>query len=553
MQNKRYDKNWLTYLSLTILIGILAACASIQQPTGGPRDKEPPKVLKETPLNQTLNFKAKQTKIDFDEYIKLKSESKEFSISPSPDKNPYYTVKGKSLIIKFADSLIKNTTYVINFGRGLVDYNEGNILKNYTYVFSTGDKIDSLSITGNVTDALTKKPILDATVFIIPTKQDSIFGKKRASIFTTTDSAGNFSLRYLRPDIYRIYALKEESGDRIYNSSNELIAFQKDSIDLQTNISGISLKLFKEEAKNFRVLDKKIEKDAKLLYIFNKKLVDPEIKIMDPQIAEQDRTIEFSKTADTLNLWTRSMDFDSIKVELSDKKLPIDTILIRRGSKDKYNRELKIGDNIPNGKIKPGTDLVLSLSAPVGKIDPRKISLLQDSLPARGLKIAKDSLANRKYIFKYPWKMEKTYTLKLDTAAFEGLYGGINQPKELKFSLDDVLNYGNLLLTVNTSDTTKQYIVQILNERDEVIREDVITKSKQIIYKTFNLGKYHFRVAYDLNKNGKWDTGDVENRIQPEPLWGANTTITLRANWDLEEKFTIPENPEQIDQTTKST
>lgn len=551
MQSKRTHIFIVTYFTLSLLLFLITSCASIQQPTGGPKDKEPPVVLKETPANHTLNFKAKQIKIDFDEYVKVKNESKEFSISPSPDKLPYYNIKGKSLVIKFADSLIKNTTYVINLGRGLVDYNEGNILKNYMYVFSTGNKIDSLSITGSVVNTLDKKPVLDATVFIIPTNQDTIFGKKRASIFTTTDSSGNFSLKYLKPDTYRIYALKEEGGDRIYNSTNEDIAFLKDSIKLSGNMNNVKLSLFREEAKTFRLLDKKIEKDARINYTFNKKLIKPEVVILYPKIPEADRTIEFSRYADSLAIWTKSMDFDSIKVVISDNKIPVDTVNIRKNSRDKYNRELKFTDNIPSGRIKPGTDLILTFSAPVGKIDPRRITLTQDSVPVRGLKIVRDSLSTRKYMFKYPWRTDKNYVLKLDTAAFSGVYAGINNPRELKFMLDDVLNYGNLSVTVTIPDTSKNYIVQMLNEKEEILREDVIHTNSVLNYQTFNIGKYHFRIAYDLNKNNKWDTGDVLKRIQPEPLWGSNTTVTLRANWDLEEKLEIPQNPDQVGPPTK--
>lgn len=535
----RHVYNLLILLTITLSL-FLNSCASIQQPTGGPKDSIPPKVLHETPANKMLNFNTKQIKIDFDEYVKIKNESKEFSISPSPDKLPFYKIKKKSLLIEFADSLEKNTTYVINLGRGLVDFNEGNILKNYMYVFSTGNKIDSLNITGNVSNTLTKKGVLDATVFLIPTRQDTTFGKKRANIFTTTDSSGNFNLQYLKPDIYRIYALKEDGGDRIYNSSNEEIAFLKDSIDLRGNLRDVKLNLFTQEPKDFKIKDKKIEKDTRILYTFNKKLIKPEIQIQWPEIKEADRTVEFSKNADSLLLWTRNMEFDSLKVAIIDQGVPLDTVMLRPGTKPKYSREIKISDNTPSGLIKPGGDLVLTFSAPVGSIDPSRISLTQDSVPVGGLRILKDTLNARSYIFRYPWRVKREYQLQLDTNAIEGLYGGVNQPKTIKLKRDEETNYGNLLLSVTVPDTTKQYIVQILNDKDDIIRMDIVNKSRIINYHTFNLGKYHFRVVYDDNRNNKWDTGDVESRVQPETTWNSPDIVTLRANWDLEEKLTIP-------------
>jgi hypothetical protein len=124
--------------------------------------------------------------------------------------------------------LVKNTTYVINFGKGIQDVNESNVMKNFTYVFSTGPHIDSLSISGTVTNTLTREKEKDVTVMLFPLKQDSLlFGKKKPSIFTTTDSSGNFSLNNLHEDQYRIYALKEASPDKIFNNDNELIGFLK--------------------------------------------------------------------------------------------------------------------------------------------------------------------------------------------------------------------------------------------------------------------------------------------------------------------------------------
>lgn len=534
-------KNQLNNLTALILFLLLFyGCASIQQPTGGPKDKEPPKVLRESPKNFTTNFKTKEINIEFDEYFKINNESKEFSISPAMDKSPFFKIKKKVLNIKFQDTLTANTTYTINFGRGLVDYNEGNVLKNYVYVFSTGDRIDSLSISGNVVNTLTKKPVLDATVFIIPVNQDTIFGKRRANIFTTTDSSGNFSLKYLHSNKYRIYALKEEGGDRIYNSSNEEIAFLKDSIDLTKDTSGIKLELFKGEPKIFRITDRKIEKDSRITYIFNQKLEEPSVKILVPEELDSDKIVEFSRTRDTATIWTRSMDFDSIKVAIINKGTPIDTTVIRRNKRDTYDKEVKISDNIPSSKIKPGSELVLTFSAPVGAIDPRKISLTQDSVAVSGLRIVKDSLSTRKYIFRYPWRVNRQYELKLDTNAIGGKYGGFNKPFAKQFTRDDELNYGNLSLAVSVTDTTKSYIVQLLNEKDELVKDNIINKNSTITYTTYSVGKYHFRVVYDENRNGKWDTGDVDEKRQPEKVWNSPAEITLRANWDLEEKLAIP-------------
>ncbi|MGV3705738.1 MAG: Ig-like domain-containing protein [Arcticibacter sp.] len=520
---------------------LFPGCASIQTPTGGPRDSIAPKVLKETPTNFTTNFKADEINIQLDEYFKISNESKEFSISPAMDKNPFFKIRKKVLNIQLQDTLAPNTTYTINFGRGLVDYNEGNVLKNYMYVFSTGNKIDSLTISGTIKNTLSKQPVLDATVFIIPVEQDSIFGKRRANIFTTTDSSGNFNLKYLRAGTYRAYALKEESGDRVYNSPNDEIGFLSEPLILTKDTANIQMELFKQEAKNFRIVDRKIEKDAKIVYMFNQKLSKPGIRILQPENLNRSKIVELSATRDTLSMWTETMDFDSIQVVITNEGKDIDTSVIRRGKRDEYKREIRISDNTPGSRIKPGNDLILTFSAPIGdKIDASKITFLQDSVSVSGLRILRDTSSTRRYILRYPWRLERSYILKLGENAFTGRYGGGNKPFEKTFTRDEELNYGNLALSVSVPDTSRQYLVQLLNEKDELLRQNAVQKNTVIAYNMYPVGKYRFRVIYDTNKNGSWDTGDVYIKKQPENIWNAGVEIMLRANWELEEKLTVP-------------
>src|SRR5690606_13023450 len=201
---------WVVLLFFSALILLTWQCASIQQPQGGPKDSIPPTILEETPANLTRNFQAEKIIIKFDEFIKLSNPFKEVSVSPDLEQPINPRVKRKNIEITLPDSLEENTTYTINFGKAIGDFNEGNPLLNYSYVFSTGDIIDSLVISGKVVNALTKQAEKEITVLLIPTRQDSIFGKRKANIFTLTDTSGTFRLQNLREDNYRIYALREE-------------------------------------------------------------------------------------------------------------------------------------------------------------------------------------------------------------------------------------------------------------------------------------------------------------------------------------------------------
>ncbi|RQP13104.1 MAG: hypothetical protein EAS52_19930, partial [Parapedobacter sp.] len=164
---------WAILLFFLVLFSLTWQCASIQQPMGGPKDSIPPKILKETPPNLTRNFNAEKIVIEFDEYVKLNNAQKEVSVSPDVEQPINPRVKRKTIEVALPDSLEENTTYTLNFGKAIGDFNEGNPILNYSYVFSTGDVIDSLSISGKVINALTKVNEKEVTVLLIPTRQDS--------------------------------------------------------------------------------------------------------------------------------------------------------------------------------------------------------------------------------------------------------------------------------------------------------------------------------------------------------------------------------------------
>ncbi|MDB5119173.1 MAG: hypothetical protein JWN56_391 [Sphingobacteriales bacterium] len=538
--NQKGKKQEYFYLILTILF-IITACANIRPPLGGPKDKTPPKVVTETPKNFTRNFASKKIEIAFDEFIKLTNEFSEVSISPELEKAPILKAKKENLEITFDQPLEKNTTYTVSFGKAIVDVNEGNVLKNYSYVFSTGDKIDSLSISGNVTSSLSKDLQKDVTVFIIPTRQDSIFGKKKASIFTLTDSSGNFKLKNIREDTYRIYALKEEGGgDRILNSPNDQIAFIEDSIVLRKDTGGIKLNLFKEIPSKFIVNERKLDETGRFNFIFNKPLVNPNLSILSPTDLESKKIVEFTTKKDSAYMWLPQITFDSINVSINDQGKPLDTLTIRRGKKDTYNKPITFTDNLSSGKLKPKIDLQIIASSPIASFDPKKITLMEDSLQIRNFQLTQSENLSRRFSVKYRWRPDKQYTLKTDDNAFTNLMGIKSKLNSRKFSLDKVDNYGSIKIEVSVEDTTKSYILQWMDEKNAVLRSDIIKKNTVISYLSYPAEKYHFQIVYDTNKNGLWDTGNVKNKLQPEKIYISDKEITIRPNWDMEDKFVIP-------------
>ncbi|QTE35625.1 Ig-like domain-containing protein [Mucilaginibacter gossypii] len=526
---------------LIFIVLFIFGCAAQQPPQGGPRDQTPPKLVKAIPGNKTRNFVAKQIDLEFDEFIKLTNAYQEISMSPAMEKPPEYSSNKRKLKIEFKDSLQKNTTYVINFGKSIQDVNESNILKNFTYVFSTGSHIDSLSISGTVTNTLTQEKEKDVLVFIFPVKQDTLFGKKKPSIFALTDSSGNFALNNLREDDYRIYALKEASPDKIFNRDEELIAFLKKPIHLRADTSNVQLNLFKQDPEKFRVSEKRFDTDGKLLLVFNKGLTQPAIKVIYPANVDDRKQVSFSRTKDTASVYLRNMNFDSLRVAIFDKGKPIDTIYQLKRKNESFTRVVTTSYNMGNdSKLKPGGNLMITASIPIENFDQSQITLNEDSVATSDYTIQKDTGNYKLLNLKYRWRESSKYELVLNEGALTDIYGDKNKRLSKKFQINKLDNYSQLTVKLTVPDTAKAYVVELLSEDKKLIQSDPITKNTSLVYKGILAAKYYVRIIYDENKNGKWDSGNVRLKRQPENIWLNEKLITLRPNWEAEEPVTIP-------------
>ena len=531
------------FLSLILVMSLIYGCGTQGQLSGGPRDSIPPKVLKMIPENLQTNFKGDKVEIEFNEYFKLVNEAKEFSVSPEFERQPILKVKKKVLEISFQDTLEKNTTYTLNFGKGIADINESNAIKNFTYVFATGPKLDSLSISGKVTNSTTGLPEIEAVVMIFPKERDTLFGKKKALIFTTTDSSGNYQLKNLKKDSYKIYALKEQNGDKIYQQATDEVGFLAAPLVLDSNLRNINLQIFKEEANIFRVVDRKLNDDGSIFMSMNQKLKKPSVKIIEPAKLDKDKLVKFNMSNDSLKLWLKDMSFDSVKVALLDSGKPLDTIKFTRGKKDTYKRTLTATDNLEGNLLNPNQPLKLTFNLPVEGVDASKIILTQDSVVKTGLILSKDTADFLSYYVNYPWLHKRKYEIKFGGGAFTGLFKSTNKEFIKNFELAGKDNYGTLQLKVITPELQKQYILQVIDENKNLISTSIIQKDTTVKFSNYKAGRYWVRIVYDTNKNGKWDTGNVAKKQQPEKIYNEPKELSIKANWDRNETITIPKEP----------
>ena len=538
------SQNIVIYGFILIMLLSLTRCANMQRPTGGPKDSIPPKLLEVSIPNFSTNFSEKRIVLRFDEFIKLNNQYKEFSISPDVEDIVDYRVRKKDLVITLPDSLEENTTYTINFGKGLVDYNESNPFIDYNYVFATGDELDSLSISGSVINGFTRefdqKKDENIKILLIPTSQDSIFGKRKANIFANVDTSGNFKFNNLREDTYRIYALKEQNNDRIFNGNDEWIGFLEDSIHLDRDIADIKLEITKAYPKDFRTLEKKFEPTGYILLTFTKPIEQPETKILFPAELNNNKIEQYSLNKDSAKIYIPKTELDSIKIELRDGGEIMDTIFIRTNKNAKFDREVKPILSITN-KVDRVRHITLTSTSPLANVDKSKILIHEDSVSRRNFQLQQDTINRNLYHIRYNWRPKRDYELVIQEGAMRTPFDDINLESKTRFTLDESDNYGNINFTVNGLDSTMTYIVELIDEAKEKVfdRRPLYASNPRINYNNYPGGKYSIRIIYDANNNGKWDPADVYAKKQAENIWYLGKTFTIRANWDQNETIDL--------------
>ncbi|MBR2961755.1 MAG: Ig-like domain-containing protein [Alistipes sp.] len=228
--NRRINILLRTAVAMLFLGAFFSRCANIMTPTGGPKDTLAPVIVTLNPDNFTTNFNAKKIYIEFNEYVQLKDQQKELFTSPAMKKMPLLSIRGKGIVITIRDTLRENTTYAIDLGSAVRDNNEGNPINAMRYVFSTGDKVDSLVCSGYTADSYKADSVSRTFIWFFaadslpdtPDYDSTIFNRK-PDVIARAQNNGIFIAQNLKPIDYRIYAFGDKNDNQLYEPGTDLV------------------------------------------------------------------------------------------------------------------------------------------------------------------------------------------------------------------------------------------------------------------------------------------------------------------------------------------
>jgi hypothetical protein len=518
----------------------LSHCGRRASPSGGPKDETPPVMERASPPNGTTRFDAERIRLNFDEYIRLQDVQNQLIISPPLKNQPQITPMGgarKYVEIVLKDTLLENTTYTLNFGQSVVDNNEGNPNDFLTYVFSTGDYIDSLSVAGAVADAFNRSP--DPFVSVMLYEIDSaytdstIFKQPPYYITNTLDSAVTFRLSNLKEGSYRLIALKDEGKNNLFDPTADKIGFVPDTIVLPTD-SVYQLRLFRE-IPPYGVLPPSFPAANKIVFGFTGDTL-PMISLLT-DLPDSVRTLLTREPGkDSLNLWITPFKADSLLFELRhpERESRVDTFSVKpvTTARDSLRFSWEPGQTLNF------TDTVfLSATLPLRALDTSLFRMIRaDSTPV-GIQYHLDSLNNRVRL-DFGKEPNENYAMEVLPGALTDFFGDTNDTLKTRWRTGSPADYGNLRLNLQ-GDTRFPMRIELIDRNNAQVRSAYLEQYGEVAFPSLPPGEYRIRIIFDSNGNGRWDTGNFLQKVQPERVIYYPGTIEMRANWEKVETFTI--------------
>jgi hypothetical protein len=465
-----------TFLLVAFFSFFIYGCANITAPTGGKKDIRGPKLIYISPSDSQRNARVCRLEMRFDEYITVGDVGSEVSISPTLQIDPVVSGLNKKVTVKIQDSLLEPyTTYRLSFGNAIKDVHEGNPFKNYTYTFSTGPYFDSLLLRGKIINAGTGLPESDGILVGLYDAEgsDSVVARHKPK-YVVKAVAGEFVFKGLPERKFWIFAIKDVNNNMTYDgpAKGEMIAFNDSALipSVDSLLRPVRLRIFAEA---------------------------PDTSLKTELSGKRRSDLANAKSKDHKLVYTLNVDTSDASKKTFD-----------------LTKEVEIAFNDPF------------------YFNKDKITLTYDSagITVNPAIVLKDDSAHLRIAT--AWSPDKVYTLKLAKGFARDTLGEEYPPSRHIFRTWDEGNYGTITMHLPSKyrNSTGLYIFRVISGSDTVYHKPVT----DTVFKITRLkpAQYSFSVVVDKNKNGKWDTGDLFNKIQPEEVIPYEGSLTLKAGWD---------------------
>jgi hypothetical protein len=530
---------------------------------GGPRDEDPPVLLESNPENQSINTNPEEIKLTFDEYIKLDNPTKGIVITPRIDKDKVvFTALKNAVTIKLNQKLEDSTTYVFNFQKSIVDISEENPAENLKLVFSTGNTIDSLSVSGSINFHFpaTKPDYKNIVIGIYPVGDTTDVFTAPPYYLSQADTLGNFSITNIKNGNYLAYAWRDENGTLKAESKSEEYDFLLDTLKLEQNILNVKFNLSKGDLTPIRIL-RTASFGKNFDIVLNRTPV--ETKVENVNLGKE---FFYTYSDNKIRIYPNGAKSDSIPFNLTVK----DSVGFAKDSliwakfQESERRPEKLQVTPNSGKsFYRDLEIELKFNKPIKSIKLDSLYITYDTasiIPVRPSMMAFEDSAKMdllKIRLSIPDSVSKDiFTLKAGDSTFVDIENQLNETplsanyrKLKRESLADEIK-GSIL------GAKPPFIVQLINSKNEIVREQFLENSNNYSFKLLEAGTFKIRVIEDLNGNKRWDPSNfVERRLAERVFYFFNAekeqALIIRSGWTLDEQNITATEPTGIQKSTE--
>jgi hypothetical protein len=558
---------------------VYSSCASQQAVNGGPKDTIPPTLLETYPINKSLNFHDKKLTLVFDEPIKEDQIKTKLIITPDDQNKFDVVIKKNAITLEFEKPFADSTTYTLNFNSTIADITESNDAENIILAFSTTNYIDSLSISGTITDLLTQEHVKEATVALyLATDTTDIFNKPPL-YFTKTSEEGTFSLDNLKNASYRLYAFIDKNKNNLCEANDEPHGFVADTIQLSQNIDSLNIPVVRNDVRPLKQLNSRTSG----IYFesrYNKPLKDFSVEVLDTaqqnnwiieaNLTEDGRGIVFypanNSKKDSLQIAITSLDSASnystdttfLKFVASKRSIPPFTQTVTPAKDEevlpktivsmRFNKPVAYETLLDSMRISIDTlirrpisidtiiwntrntsvDIHVDLPTDFVIAEKARYQHLADSLKAdTSSTVYANAIKFKKLLDKVP----DNYTrIKIPKGTFISVDGDSSAVENIPLKFIDPEQRGIIRGQIKTN--FQNFTLELITSKYQKVMSQAGSASFE--FKNVPPGDYTFRILIDENNDGIWSIGNSLKRIEPESVYIYPENFKVRANWTLD-------------------
>jgi len=518
---------------IAVLVGLLlGGCAQMREVTGGEKDEVAPEWVASEPPHLSTGFTGQRILLHFNERVKVADLRQQFLVSPPLPEQPEVLVqRGTDVLIELRAPLAVSTTYSFNLGSAIRDVTEGNVAKDVVYVVSTGDHVDSSSVSGVVFEARSGKPVGGLAVLLYPATDSSGLQDGRPAYAARTNDQGRYLLDHLRNGAYRLYALRDQNANLRFDLPNEDVAFLPDVLVLPDSLPK-PLHLFRPAAAVQGLMDQRVGADRDWMLVMARPVSVLSLRDLDRAGGVLAWTMELNAGRDTVHCWPNDTTaLNGHRFEVQEGNTVLDTLTYRVRDRMPFYLTATLG-------AKDG-DLFLHSTRPLVAVDTGLIRLRVDSTDVAFA--ASLDTTDRRWIRLAPAKpLIGTASVDLLPKALRDRFGGTNDTLRLSTAQPRPDQLGTLELKMEPDDlaATGPWLVQLVDGQERPVRS-ITSKDLRGTLTLGELppGSYALKLVEDRDGDGEQDTGDLSAALQPERAWRFPGTLVIRAGWVVDQTW----------------